>query len=143
MLGTLILSVLAGLATRQVEPWFRRRLADALPPGLRPGPEDLRVATFALMLLGAAVLVALAGWDGSAFMAALGGFVGFFGQRIVAFVRDPDAALEDPEHDWDGAVPGEAARIDPFDAETRRTLDAVSDAAGPEARQTGERDDPR
>jgi len=119
MLGTLLLSIVAGYLVTRVEPHLDKFLVGALPPEIKLDQGDLRVVTLVVMATLVAILVLLMNADSSLFMGAIGLFGGFFGTRIIAFFRDPDSvappawdADEVPEDDEIPELPDSTFDID-------------------------------
>ncbi|WP_068112573.1 hypothetical protein [Tropicimonas marinistellae] len=120
MLASLLLSALAGFLTPQAEPYVAKAFARLGKGEWRPlEARELRVLSFGLMLLLAATAGPFLDADSSAWLAAAGGLLGYFGRDLYAFARDPDGAKGDPGDDWDGEVtePGKHASMEDLLAE--------------------------
>ena len=92
MLMTLILGIAAGAGAPYAEPHVKEFLEGALKSDGGMTEVELRLFTFAILLVGAAVLAWLIG-NGSGFALAVGGALGVFGPRIIDRIqkrRAPD-----------------------------------------------------
>ncbi len=81
MIFSFIISILAGLVVRPLEPQVTEFLGRFLNEDQMPDATGQRVATFALVLLLAALVTDYAG-NSSSFIVVLGGFVGYFQSEI-------------------------------------------------------------
>jgi hypothetical protein len=112
MAASFLLSLLAGLLAINAEPLVRRALR-AIDDDMTLEPDELRVLTFGLALLVAAMVTAIMSADSSAYMAVSGGLLGYFG-RIFATTylsgrREDDA---DPTFTPQSTARSADARID-------------------------------
>ena len=88
MLFTLIVSVMAGVAAPFVQDHVTAFLLQVFGEDRMPDAGGRRVATFALALLGGAILLALVGADSAPVLVILGGTVGYFHKEIRGAVMD-------------------------------------------------------
>ncbi len=144
MLASFFFSALAGYLTRHVEAPLEALIARVIKVDIRLDALEFRVLTFGLMLMLAAVATALVGADSSAYMAATGALLGFFGKDLYAFLRDPNKTGGVDEDDWDGEL-DEAGRRRVKDhgsgeSDTEETLRSVrlalQDSDGPQVDPT-------
>lgn len=92
MLATLILGIAAGAGTPYAEPHVKGMLESMLLSDAPITAMELRMFTFAILLVGAAILAWFFG-NGSAFALSVGALLGVFGPRIIDRVqnkREPD-----------------------------------------------------
>lgn len=83
MLVTIILGAGAGVLAPHAEGFIKRMLTDALMAETPISDAEMRMLSFALCLLGAALLAWFMG-NGGAVALAIGAMLGAFGPRIVA-----------------------------------------------------------
>lgn len=81
-----IVAVIAGLATRQAEEPLARPLSRLIAPVVKVEPDEIRLFAFILVMLIAGILSELL-HSGSTFWVILGGALGYFGMRLVSFVK--------------------------------------------------------
>ena len=86
MLGTFILGVLAGLGAQYAEPFVRRALENVLLADVPMTAMELRMFSFSVCLIGAAILAWIFG-DDSALALVLGAAAGVFGPRIIERIK--------------------------------------------------------
>lgn len=92
MLATLILGIAAGALAPRADDHVKSALEGAFLSEATLSATELRSLSFALCLLGAAILAWIFG-NGSAFALALGGVIGVFAPRIMDRARrrgEPD-----------------------------------------------------
>ena len=97
MLMTVILGIAAGAGTPYAEEFVKNALESVLLADAPLSPMELRLFTFASLLVGASILAWLFG-NGSGFALAVGAALGVFGPRIIARVQDrraPDYSGDD------------------------------------------------
>ncbi len=97
MLVTLILGIAAGAGTPYAEAQVKSALESILLSDAPLSPMELRLFTFATLLVLASILAWIFG-NGSAFALAVGGALGVFGPRIINRVqarRAPDYSEDD------------------------------------------------
>ncbi len=94
MLGTLILGILAGVIAPKVEPQIKSALESVLLSEMPVSPAEMRLFSFALCLLGAALLSVIFG-EPYAIPLAIGAALGVFGPRIIAKYKSSKA----PDYD--------------------------------------------
>lgn len=94
MLATLILGILAGIAAPRVEPQVKGALDSVLLSEVPLSETELRLFSFALCLLAAALLAMIFGKP-HALALALGGALGVFGPRLMAKYK----ASKAPDYD--------------------------------------------
>ncbi len=149
MLWTFLLSALAGYLVPRAQPALEGALAAVL--GARPPLDagEMRVLTLVTMMGLAALLATALGADTSAFAAALGAGLGYFGLRLYGFLRDPHGTDDVPEDArWDGSlregravrrphagadVDADAPIAEPDDEETLRAVADAVRAPDPDA----------
>ncbi len=90
MLATVILGILAGAGTPYAEPHVKKMLESVLLSDAPMSELELRTFTFALCLVGAAILAFLFG-SGSGFALAVGAALGVFGPRIIDRIQKRQA----------------------------------------------------
>jgi hypothetical protein len=98
MFADLILGIAAGAGAPYAETHRKTALESVLLADAPLTPMELRLFSFAICLVGAAILAAILG-EGTAFGLAVGAAIGVFAPRIVARVqkrRAPDYG-SDPE----------------------------------------------
>ena len=133
MLASFIFSLLAGLLVVHVEPYLKRLVEKYDRYEMRLDAMELRILTFGLLLLVAAILTWAVDADSSAYLTIAGGLLGYFGADLYAFLRDPDGAMGEDEDDWDGQMrPAEPETEGEDDDDTDETLRAVKNAVQPE-----------
>ncbi|SDJ50049.1 hypothetical protein [Aliiruegeria lutimaris] len=148
MIASFVFSLLAGFLTLYVEGPLSAWLKKTDLFDLRLDAMELRILSFGLMLLLAAIATALVGANSSAYMAVSGGLLGYFGGDLYAYMRDPDGAQGEESDDWDGDVveTGPRRRLadhmdaDQLDTENEETLRAVQAAIQDETRPEEEKD---
>ena len=86
MLGTVILGLLAGVGAQYAEPHVRRALENVLLSDVPITPMELRMFSFAVCLIGAAILAWIFGND-SALALVVGAAIGVFGPRAIERYR--------------------------------------------------------
>ncbi len=92
MLATVILGIAAGAGAPYAEPHVKKALEGVLLSDAPMSAMELRMFSFAMCLVGAAILAWIFG-NGSALALAIGAALGVFGPRIIDRVqkrRDPD-----------------------------------------------------
>lgn len=90
MLVTLIFGILAGVVAPYAVPHVKSALEAGAPEGAPPlSAAELQLFSFALCLLGAAVLAVIFG-SGAGLPLAIGASIGVFGKRIMARIRSRD-----------------------------------------------------
>ena len=92
MLATLLLGIAAGAGAPYAEEHVRRALESVLLADAAMSATELRLFSFAVCLVGAAILAHVFG-SGSAFALAVGAAIGVFGPRLVDRIqkrREPD-----------------------------------------------------
>ena len=82
MLGTLILGILAGLGALYAEPHVKKALENVVLAEDPISAMELRMFSFAVCLIAAAVLAWIFG-DDSALALAIGAAIGVFGPRAI------------------------------------------------------------
>ncbi|MDJ0827127.1 MAG: hypothetical protein QNJ16_16670 [Rhodobacter sp.] len=82
MLGTLILGILAGLGAQYAEPHVKKALENVLLAEVPISDAELRLFSFSVCLIGAAILAWLFGND-SALALVVGAAIGIFGPRAI------------------------------------------------------------
>ena len=145
MLLTLVLAAAAGWAVTRFEPILEQVLESALKEKVTLEARDFRVLSLLLLLGLAAAVASAAGADTSAFAAALGAGLGYFGPALYKLIRNPNDVPDDAR--WDGRMrePG-ARRVrrahspdpqpepEPDDEETLRAVsDALKDRTPPDS----------
>jgi len=78
MVFTIILSGLAGWAARPLQPQVIDLLIRVMDEQHVPGPEGQAVASFALVMMLAALVLEFAGGTASPLLVLVGGFLGYF-----------------------------------------------------------------
>lgn len=101
MLFSLLISGAAGFATPYAEPHVEKLLKDLPMDEMAMKEGEVRILTFVLLLLGAAILLSLSGSGGSAFLVVLGGGLGIFGTRLIELGKKTMAARQDGNEDSD------------------------------------------
>jgi hypothetical protein len=81
-----ILAVIAGLLVGPAEEPLAKPVARLIAPVVRIDPAEMRLLSFALLMLIVGVLAELL-HSGSTFWVILGGVIGLFAMRIYAFVK--------------------------------------------------------
>lgn len=97
MLVTFILGIAAGAGTPYAEASVKNLVESVLLADAPLSAMELRLFTFASLLVGAAILAAIIG-DGSGFALTVGAALGVFGPRIIDRVqsrRAPDYSEDD------------------------------------------------
>lgn len=92
MLVTVILGIAAGALAPFAEPHVKKTLEGVLLSDAPMTEMEMRMFSFAICLVGAAILAWLFG-NGSGFALAVGAAIGVFGPRIIERVqkrREPD-----------------------------------------------------
>ncbi|NDR55272.1 hypothetical protein [Aliiruegeria sabulilitoris] len=143
MIASFVFSLLAGFLTLHVQGPLAAWLEKTDLFDLRLDAMELRILSFGLMLLLAAIATALVGADSSAYLAVSGGLLGYFAGDLYAYMRDPDGAQGEETDDWDGDVveTGPRRRLaDHLEAENEETLRAVQAAIQDETRPEEEKD---
>lgn len=82
MLATLILGIVAGAGAPYAEDRVKKFLDSVLPPENPISDTELRMFTFAICLVGAAIVASIFAF-GSALALSVGGAIGVFGPRIL------------------------------------------------------------
>ena len=82
MLATVILGILAGAGVPYAEAHVKKALEGMLLSDAPLTPDELKLFTFAALLVGAAILAYIFG-NGSAFALAIGAALGVFGPRLI------------------------------------------------------------
>jgi len=82
MLGTLILGLLAGVGAQYAEPHVKKALENVLLADVPISAMELRMFSFSVCLIGAAILAWLFGND-SALALVAGAAAGVFGPRVI------------------------------------------------------------
>ncbi len=82
MLATVILGIAAGAGTPYAEPHVKKTLESVLLADAPMSALELRVFSFAVCLVGAAILASIFG-NGSGFALSVGAALGVFGPRII------------------------------------------------------------
>jgi hypothetical protein len=98
MFADLILGIAAGAGAPYAQPYIKTALESVLLADAPLTEMELRLFSFAICLVGAAILAAVFG-DGTGFGLAVGAAIGVFAPRIIARVqkrRVPDYG-SDPE----------------------------------------------
>ncbi|MEL6800349.1 MAG: hypothetical protein AAFO80_10760 [Pseudomonadota bacterium] len=90
MLATLILGIAAGAGAPYAEEHVKKALESVLLAEAPMSAMELRMFTFAICLVAAALLAAVFG-SGSGIVLAIGAALGVFGPRIIARVPKRDA----------------------------------------------------
>ena len=90
MLATLILGIAAGAGAPYAEPNIKKALESILLADAPMTEMELRMFSFALCLVGAAVLAWIFG-NGSALALAIGAALGVFGPRIIERLKKRNA----------------------------------------------------
>ena len=82
MLGTVILGILAGVGAQYAEPHVKKALENVLLSDVPISAIEMRMFSFSICLIGAAVLAWIFGND-SALALVVGAAVGVFGPRAI------------------------------------------------------------
>lgn len=90
MLATLILGIAAGAAAPYAEPHVKKLLEGVLLSDAPMSNLELRVFSFSVCLVGAAILASAFG-NGSAFFLSVGAALGVFGPRIIDRIQKRQA----------------------------------------------------
>ncbi len=90
MLATVILGIAAGAGTPYAEPHVKNALESVLLSDAPLSAMELRLFTFATLLVIAAILAWIFG-NGSAFALAVGAALGVFGPRIIERIQQRKA----------------------------------------------------
>lgn len=94
MLGTAILGILAGLVAPKLEPQIKNGLERVLLTEMPVSAAEMRLISFVICLLGAAILSVILG-NGHAVPLAVGATLGVFGPRLMAKYKQSKA----PDYD--------------------------------------------
>lgn len=119
MIASFLLSFLAGLLVLPVERLLKARIHDParalgqddLVPNVADVPfdaADMRILTFGLLMLVAAIVTWMTGADSSAYLAIAGGILGYFTTDLVAVLRNPNRSLREQVDKWGNVVPAGA-----------------------------------
>ncbi len=87
MLFTLIVAIAAGAMVPYLEPRIRELMGRVFDEAQMPDAAGVRMATFGVALLAAAILLSLAGTDDAPVLMVLGGLVGAFQAEIRAAIQ--------------------------------------------------------
>lgn len=87
MLFTLIIAIAAGALVPYLEPHVRDAMGRFWDEDQMPDAGGVRMASFGLALLAAAILLSLAGTDGAPVLLVLGGLIGAFQAEIRAAIQ--------------------------------------------------------
>jgi hypothetical protein len=98
MLADLILGIAAGAGTPYAEPRIKQALEGVLLSDAPMTAMELRMVSFALCLVGAAVLAYVFG-EGEALPLTLGAVVGVFGPRILDRIQNRKSPDYGPDPD--------------------------------------------
>ena len=82
MLGTLILGILAGVGAPYAEPHVKKALENVLLSDVPVTPMEMRMFSFSVCLIAAAILAWIFG-DDSALALVVGAALGVFGPRAI------------------------------------------------------------
>ena len=91
-----VLSLIAGFATPMFEPTVKTVMSGRVKD-IKIEAAEYRTLAFALLLLGVAILASVTGSDAPIFTVLLGGLLGLFGTRLIAFAKAKWAERSDAE----------------------------------------------
>lgn len=100
MIATFFFATIAGFLVTRAEPWLDVIVERVAGEEAHIDALDFRALAVFVMLALAAIAVQAVGADSSLYLGALGGALGYFGPRLVAFALDPDGTARDPDDKW-------------------------------------------